>query len=26
VNRSLEARIDLAETIFPYVMGVRRSG
>ena len=26
VNRSLEARIDLARTIFPYVMGVRREG
>jgi len=24
VNRSLEARIDLARTIFPYVVGVRR--
>jgi predicted unusual protein kinase regulating ubiquinone biosynthesis (AarF/ABC1/UbiB family) len=26
VNRSLDARIDLARSIFPYVMGVRRSG
>jgi predicted unusual protein kinase regulating ubiquinone biosynthesis (AarF/ABC1/UbiB family) len=25
VNRSLDARIDLARTIFPYVMGLRRS-
>jgi predicted unusual protein kinase regulating ubiquinone biosynthesis (AarF/ABC1/UbiB family) len=25
VNRSLDARIDLARTIFPYVAGVRRS-
>jgi predicted unusual protein kinase regulating ubiquinone biosynthesis (AarF/ABC1/UbiB family) len=26
VNRSLDARIDLARTILPYVAGVRRSG